>query len=118
MLFRSLAKAASRFVAAPRVADSPAALECRLWKTIALPTEAGAADHTLVIGQVVGIYIDDAFIDANGRVDTAAMRPIARMGYMDYATVTPETSFVMNRPSTSADKRSATVPAAWDGRYR
>jgi flavin reductase (DIM6/NTAB) family NADH-FMN oxidoreductase RutF len=113
-----LAKAASRFVAAPRVAAAPAALECRLWKTVALPTEAGASDHTLVIGQVVGIYIDDAFIDANGRVDTAAMRPIARMGYMDYATVTPETSFVMNRPSTSADKRSATVPAAWDGRYR
>ena len=107
-----LAKAASRFVAAPRVAAAPAALECRLWKTVTLPNEAGAAEHTLVIGQVVGISIDDAFIDAQGRVNTAAMRPIARMGYMEYVTVTPEASFVMNRPSTSADKRSATVPAA------
>ena len=32
-------------------------------------------------------------------VDTGAMRPIARMGYMDYSVVTPETMFAMTRPS-------------------
>jgi hypothetical protein len=26
------------------------------------------------------------------------MRPIARMGYRDYAVVTPETTFAMTRP--------------------
>jgi hypothetical protein len=27
------------------------------------------------------------------------MRPIARMGYMDYSVVTPETMFAITRPS-------------------
>jgi flavin reductase (DIM6/NTAB) family NADH-FMN oxidoreductase RutF len=40
----------------------------------------------VVIGQVVGIHIDDTFIK-NGRLDTAAMQPIARCGYSDYAIV-------------------------------
>jgi flavin reductase (DIM6/NTAB) family NADH-FMN oxidoreductase RutF len=40
----------------------------------------------VVFGQVVGIHIDDRFI-ANGRLDTAAMAPIARCGYSDYAVV-------------------------------
>jgi hypothetical protein len=35
---------------------------------------------------VVATYIDDRFIK-NGRVDTAAMKPIARCGYSDYAVV-------------------------------
>ena len=35
---------------------------------------------------MVGIHIDDRFIK-DGRVDTAAMRPIARCGYADYAVV-------------------------------
>ena len=93
-----LEKAASRFVKPPRVAGAPAALECRLWKTVTLPAEPGAVTHTLIIGQVVGIYIADEFIDANGQVNTGAMRPIARMGYRDYAVVTPETTFAMTRP--------------------
>jgi hypothetical protein len=46
---------------------------------------------------VVGIYIDDRFI-IDGLVDTAAMRPIMRAGYMDYFVATPETRFAMQRP--------------------
>ena len=45
--------------------------------------------------------------------------PIARMGYMDYSVVTPETTFTMNRPIVGEDGRSATAnPQAWDGVYR
>jgi hypothetical protein len=44
---------------------------------------------------VVGVYIDDRFIK-NGRLDTAAMRPIARCGYDEYAMV--ESVFKMTRP--------------------
>lgn len=92
-----LEKAPSRFVKPPRVAAAPAAFECKLLTTVELPAET-AGHYTLAIGQVVGVYIDDAFITADGRVDTAAMRPIARMGYMEYAVVTPETRFSLNRP--------------------
>ena len=93
-----LTPAPSRFVKPPRVAASPAALECRLWKTVPLPAAEGTVPYTLIIGQVVGVYIADEFIDANGLVNTGAMRPIARMGYREYAVVTPETTFAMNRP--------------------
>jgi flavin reductase (DIM6/NTAB) family NADH-FMN oxidoreductase RutF len=113
-----LEKAASRFVAPPRVALSPAAFECRLWQTIALPGPAGKTGYTLVIGTVVGIYIDDAFI-VDGIVKTGEMRPLARLGYMDYSVLTPESMVTLNRPLASDDGLSASVAAGgWDGVYR
>ncbi|AWM86646.1 flavin reductase family protein [Microvirga sp. 17 mud 1-3] len=93
-----LAAAPSRLVKPPRVAAAPAALECRWVQTVPLvPLEGGEPSYYLVIGQVVGIHIDDRFI-VNGIVDTAAMRPIARSGYRDYFVATPETKFTMTRP--------------------
>jgi flavin reductase (DIM6/NTAB) family NADH-FMN oxidoreductase RutF len=94
-----LTAAKSTIVKPPRVKESPAALECRHFHTIALPG-AGRYQHSynLVIGLIVGIHIDDRFIK-DGIVDTAAMRPIARLGYMDYAVVTPETVFSIERPT-------------------
>ncbi len=99
-----LTAAASRLVKAPRVKESPAALECKYWKTITLPAAAPhhRTGYSVVFGLVVGIYIDDTFVK-NGLVDTGAMRPIARLGYMDYAVVTPETVFTINRPEVDAD---------------
>jgi flavin reductase (DIM6/NTAB) family NADH-FMN oxidoreductase RutF len=115
-----LTPAASVYVRPPRVAESPAAFECRLWKTVPLPAAAGAesSGYTVVFGAVVGIYIDDAFI-ADGLVQTGRMRPIARLGYMDYAVVTPESMFSLNRPIAGDDGRTAElVPGPWDGVYR
>ena len=43
-------------------------------------------DRYVVFGHVVGVHIDDRFIK-DGRLDTAAMRPIARCGYDEYAVV-------------------------------
>jgi flavin reductase (DIM6/NTAB) family NADH-FMN oxidoreductase RutF len=113
-----LTKAESRLVKPPRVAESPAAFECRLWQTLALPKPGRGEGYTLVIGQVVGVYIDDALI-RDGRVQTGAMRALARLGYMDYAVLEPETVFQMNRPLASDDGLSAHVPVGdWDGVYR
>ena len=110
-----LATAPSLLVAPPRVAASPAALECRLWKTLELPGEGAPI---VVFGHVVAIYIDERVV-TDGLLDTAAMRPLARMGYMDYAVVTPETTFTLNRPRVGDDRRSASVtPGPWDGIYR
>lgn len=95
--FAGLEPAPSRFVKPPRVKGSPAALECRWLQTVPMTPLEGEARYFLVIGQVVGVYLDDAMI-VNGRVDTAAMRPIARGGYMDYFVATPETRFALNRP--------------------
>ena len=82
-----LSKAPCNLIKVPRVAESPACLECRLHQVVDLPSDDGVARNHLAIGRVVGIHIDDRFIAA-GRVDTAAMRPIARMGYSEYSTVT------------------------------
>jgi len=94
-----LAAAPSRMVKPPRVKDAPCALECKWLQTIRLPDLDGrVTDRYVVFGQVVGVYIDDAFIK-DGKLDTAAMRPIARAGYSDYFVGTPETRFSLRRPS-------------------
>jgi flavin reductase (DIM6/NTAB) family NADH-FMN oxidoreductase RutF len=116
----SLTATASKFVKPPRVKESPAAFECRYWRTIELPDVAPDSDqgHFMVIGQVVGIYIDDAYV-SNGMIDTGAMRPLARLGYMDYAVVTPETMMTINRPEmTEAGDIADGQPEAWDGAFR
>jgi len=87
MIEAGLEPAPSRLVRPPRVAASPCALECRLLEIVSLKDLAGRpVARTVVFGQVVGIHIDDRFIN-NGRLDTAAMQPIARCGYADYAVV-------------------------------
>jgi flavin reductase (DIM6/NTAB) family NADH-FMN oxidoreductase RutF len=48
--------------------------------------EGKTMDRYVVFGHVVGIHIDDRFIK-DGRLDTAAMAPIARCGYQDYAVI-------------------------------
>lgn len=120
-----LTKIIGSAVKTARVAESPAAFECRHWKTVELPdfSTANTAKRPthknyVVFGLVVGIYIDERIVK-EGLVDTAAMQPIARMGYMDYAVVNRESSFTMNRPMASADGKTASVqPGPWDGIYR
>jgi flavin reductase (DIM6/NTAB) family NADH-FMN oxidoreductase RutF len=98
MVHAGLTPAPSRFVKPPRVAEAPAAIECKHLQTVPLrPLAGGEARYFLVIGEVVGVYIDDGFI-VDGLVDTAAMRPITRAGYRDYFVATPETRFSMTRP--------------------
>jgi flavin reductase (DIM6/NTAB) family NADH-FMN oxidoreductase RutF len=96
-----LEPAPSRLVKPPRVAASPCALECKWLKTVSLADLDGRAlDAHVVIGQVVGIHIEDRFIH-NGLLDTAAMRPIARAGYHEYFVATQETRFALKRPSSA-----------------
>ena len=112
-----LTPAPSQHVKVPRVAESPAAFECKVWKVIDLPAPEGQT-QTGIIGLVVGVYIDDRFI-RDGLVDLGAMRPIARLGYMDYAVINAENIFSLNRPNVSANGKSAQVAAGeWDGVYR
>lgn len=94
--FAHLEMAPSRLVKPPRVAASPAALECKVSDLYQLKDMHGApTQNYLVFGQVVGVHIDEAFIK-DGIVDTAAMQPIARCGYMNYAVV--DKMFALMRP--------------------
>jgi flavin reductase (DIM6/NTAB) family NADH-FMN oxidoreductase RutF len=97
MQHAGLAPAPSRLVKPPRVAAAACALECKLLQIVDLTTIDGAPlGCHLVFGQVIGVHIDDRFI-VNGRLDTAAMKPIARCGYDEYAVV--EAVFAMQRPN-------------------
>lgn len=87
MIHAGLTPAPSRLVKPPRVKESPVAFECRYYRTIDLPGKDGApSGYAMVLGQVVGIHIDDWAI-SDGIVDVTRLRPIARLGYGDYVVV-------------------------------
>jgi flavin reductase (DIM6/NTAB) family NADH-FMN oxidoreductase RutF len=86
----------SRSVKPPRVALSPIALECKYSQTVMLVGSNGKqADSSVVIGEVVNIHVEDSVI-VDGMLDIRRMRPIARLGYMDYCVV--DDFFTMLRP--------------------
>ena len=95
--FANLAAAPSRMVMPPRVAESPAALECKLVQIVQLHRADGSTlDQYLTIGEVVGVHIDRAFL-REGMFDLLATHPVQRAGYAaDYTEAT--TGFQMMRP--------------------
>jgi flavin reductase (DIM6/NTAB) family NADH-FMN oxidoreductase RutF len=100
-----LSPAPSRLVRPPRVAASPCALECRLLQIVDLKDLQGRpSTRYIVFGQVVGVHIDDCFIK-DGRLDTAAMQPLARCGYADYSVV--DKVFAMARPKLPLPQQDA-----------
>ncbi len=82
-----------------RVAESPCHFECRYLSTQRFPgrTALGAVD--VVFGEVVRIHIDEAVVQADGKLDIPKIRPIARMGYYDYTVV--DSVFEMRVPGAS-----------------
>lgn len=100
MALAGLTQAPCRLVKVPRVAESPVAFECTYFKTVDLPGLDESSDHyAMIIGRVVGIHIDDGAI-ADGLVDVTKLRPIARLGYMDYTVV--DEVFSLERPKVKA----------------
>ncbi len=103
MKLAGLAAAPSTYVKPPRVAAAPIALECKYWKTIDMPIEQGREAHqaSVVFGRVVGIHIADNVI-TNGRIDTLAFKPVARLGYSEYTTT--ENVWRMTRPDDTRNQ--------------
>ena len=96
MALAGLTAAPSKNVAPLRVEDSPVDFECTYWRTIELPgPDGGPGTHAIVLGQVVGVHIDDAAI-VDGKVDVTKLKPIARLGYGDYAVI--DEVFELSRP--------------------
>ena len=95
MEMAGLAAAPSIKVRPPRVRDAAANFECRYLQTVEIPNRKGQGRNAVVFGEVVGIHIrDDVIVD--GMIDISKMRPIARLGYNDYAVV--DDFFTMLRP--------------------
>jgi flavin reductase (DIM6/NTAB) family NADH-FMN oxidoreductase RutF len=99
--FAGLETAPCRLVKAPRVAASPAAMECKVTQVVRVKDVDGRDTGGVVVyGQVIGMHIDERYMK-NGRFDLAAVQPIARCGYDEYTTV--EKVFSMTRPASGGN---------------
>lgn len=95
-------RTASRLVKPPRVAAAYAALECRvteIYEPVGL--DGDPAGVKVVVGEVVGVHIDESVI-VDGLFDITRAGTVARLGYMDYVSITE--TFSMRRPRWS-DRR-------------
>jgi flavin reductase (DIM6/NTAB) family NADH-FMN oxidoreductase RutF len=69
------------YVACPRIAESPASLECKRYMTI----EVGRS-REIILGQVLGAFIREGIVDeANKYVDQKGLDAVGRMGGHGYA---------------------------------
>ncbi|WP_159943411.1 MULTISPECIES: flavin reductase family protein [unclassified Nocardiopsis] len=80
-----ITRQASSAVRPPRVADSPAALECVVHSTVEL------GDCTLVLGRVVCAAVADGVL-VDGHPEVTRMRPLARLGRDEWSTLGEVTS--------------------------
>lgn len=94
-----LEMAPCNLVKPPRVARSPVAMECKVTSIQELKdVEGRGTDYWLVLGQVVGVHIDPAYIGEDGALRLTEIKPIARCGGLgDYAVV--DSLFQMERPA-------------------
>ena len=58
----------SDFVDAPLIEELPVAVECRL--------KSYDPESCRLVGEIVNVSVDEKVLDANGKVDTAKVRPI------------------------------------------
>jgi flavin reductase (DIM6/NTAB) family NADH-FMN oxidoreductase RutF len=89
--FSGLTSAPSIKVAAPRIKESPCAMECRVSQIL------DYGRRTIVIGEVVHMYVRDECLDEQGRyVRPEAYQPIARLHADNY--IVSDRQFVLKKP--------------------
>ena len=97
----NLTPAPCRNVGAPRVAESPIAIECQYYDTIKLKPRSGIkCQSSLILGEVVGVHIEESIL-VDGIINVTKYKPLSRLGYFDYATV--DSFFTMPRPVLAKD---------------
>lgn len=104
MRLAGLEAAPSHLIKPPRVKASPIHMECKYLRTIDLPATEGHF-NAMAVGHVVGIHIDESVM-TDGLIDVTKLKPIARLGYKDYAVVTEP--FTLPWPSRATAKKSST----------
>lgn len=97
--FAGLEMEPSELVDVPRVKASPIHFECTHIETLDLPSDKPDHRNSVCVGRVLGVHIADEVLTADGLVDILKVRPVARMGYMDYTSVTE--IFRMERPKNA-----------------
>lgn len=86
----------SELVKPPRVAESPASIECRVFQIV--PHGTGPQHGTWVIGEALVLHVREDVLAADGLPDTAKVNPVARMGRNEWAEVSAANMFALERP--------------------
>ena len=115
-------QSAATLVRPPLVGESPVSMECKHHCTLTLPANNPDTVHHVVVGQVIGIHINDEFI-TDGKVDWLKIQPLARMGYSDYTyvnhvfTMKPPGGEIHRRPDWRAHQDGKTRASARGRRH-
>lgn len=91
-----------------RVKESPVQLECRVNDVISLGNGGGAGN--LVVCEVLRIHVNEAVLDADGRIDPVKIDQVARMGGMWYSRA-KEGLFELKQPATELGVGFDQLPA-------
>jgi flavin reductase (DIM6/NTAB) family NADH-FMN oxidoreductase RutF len=89
-----LATAPSSIVRPPRVARSPINFECKLHTILDFGTDE-APGGSFIVGEIVSVHIEDTVMK-QGKIDSAALDLIGRMGGSDYCRTAER--FALERP--------------------
>jgi len=84
----------------PRVAESPCHFECKYLSTQRFPGNSKVGNVDVVFAEVARIHVSDAAVTSEGKIDIPKVKPIARMGYYDYAVI--DEVFEMRIPGSDA----------------
>jgi flavin reductase (DIM6/NTAB) family NADH-FMN oxidoreductase RutF len=94
--YAGIEPAECQLIGVPYVKGAPAVLECRLTEIVEpRGLDGRSAGVFVVMGEVVGIHIDDAML-TDGLFDVKKAGNLARLGYMDYLSI--DETFQMRRP--------------------
>lgn len=100
----------SSLVQPPRVAESPASLECKVTQVIALGQEGGAGN--LVICEILVIHVNENVLDASGqRADPYRLDAVARMGGDYYCRANGGAIFTVPKPNQKMGIGVDVIPA-------
>jgi flavin reductase (DIM6/NTAB) family NADH-FMN oxidoreductase RutF len=100
----------SDLVKPPRVAESPVQFECVVNDIISLGETAGAGN--LIIAEIKLMHINEAVLDADGKIDQLKMDHVARLGGDWYCRVTPDNLFMVAKPNRNMGIGVDAIPFA------
>lgn len=87
----------SEYVKAPRVAESPVQLECKVREVIETGTDGGAGN--LVICEVLCMHVQDYILDTEGKIDPHKIDLVARMSGDYYCRASGDAVFTVPKPN-------------------
>lgn len=86
----------SEIVRAPRVAESPVQLECKVREVVHLGDHGGAGN--LVIAEIVMMHINEAVLGEDGNIDQHKIDTVGRLGKNWYVRASGDALFEVEKP--------------------